>query len=330
MDPQRRAAIDIGTNSVRLLVADLAPGAGGARLVPVLRDRRVTRLGQGLGRTGRLLPAAADRTAAAIGELAARARAGGAGGVVAAGTSALRDAADRDEFCRRIRREHGLTVRVLTGREEAELTFLGAAFDVASFGGGSAVVVDIGGGSTELIRGSVQGGVSALASVDIGAVRLTESCFRTDPPGPADWERLEQAAGAGLAPALAQLGPLAEGGGVLVATGGTAATLAAMDQGLTAYDPDRIHGYRVSREALARWVQRLRRAPLEERRRWPGLEPDRADIILAGAFILLKIADGLGAPGIVVSDKGLLEGLLLSTAPEPSRDLGDRASASLR
>lgn len=346
----RWAAIDIGTNSVRLLVADL----GGDTLVPVRRDLRLVRLGQGVHGRRRLDPEAAARTAAAVGELAAQARALGARDVVVAGTSALRDAQDREAFCRRIQEAYGLSVAILSGAGEAALSFLGAVRGLggntagADGGSGAAVradggpgahgspagrgahpvwVVDVGGGSTEVVRGTADGQVAARASADVGAVRMTEAWVRSDPVSPRDWQHLTAAIRRGLAPLwehLAAAATAASGlapadfdeaaGHQLIGVGGTATTLAAMDQRLDPYDPAKVHGYCLGREAVDRMVDRMRAATVAERRTWPGLQPARADIILAGAAIVQAVMAHLGAGQLVVSEADLLDGLILWAA----------------
>ncbi|HEY8496645.1 MAG TPA: hypothetical protein VIK98_06415 [Limnochordales bacterium] len=331
----RWAAIDIGTNSVRLLVAEVR----GDTVVPVSRALRLTRLGQGVDRERRLAPEAAARTVAAVGELVQQARAMQAEDIVIAGTSALRDARDREDFCRAVERTTGLPVYVLSGPGEAAVSFMGAVRGLASVaggggaGGGAAVggegagaarevwVVDVGGGSTEVVRGTAQGQVAGRASADVGAVRMTEATVRSDPVSAEDWRHLTAAIEQGLAPlwqALLGDGP-AEGapapaGGLLVGVGGTVTTLAAMEQRLDPYDPDKVHGYRLSRSAVAVMLERMRAATVAQRRTWPGLQPQRADIILAGTAIVLAVMTRLGADSLLVSEADLLDGLILWAA----------------
>lgn len=322
---ERWAAIDIGTNSVRLLVADLT----GDNLVAVARDLRLTRLGQGVDRHRRLDPQAVERTVAAVGELATRARSLGVAGLVVAGTSALRDAGNRADFCRRVRREYGLDVAVLSGAGEAALSFLGAVRGLPGGHDGRTVwTVDVGGGSTEVVRGTADGRVLARASADVGAVRMTEAFVASDPISPEDWHRLAEAIDQGLTPLWDQLAatgsPPAEGsrtadvdqaaGHGLMGLGGTATTLAALDQRLEPYDPSRVHGYRLRREAVADLLQRMRASTVAQRRAWPGLQPARADIILAGTAIVHAVMVRLGAPELVVSEADLLDGLILWAA----------------
>lgn len=342
----RRAVVDIGTNSVRVLVADLVAennryDPGGVRLVPVWRDLESPRLGRGVDRAGRLAEESMRAAAAAVREFVAKARRLGAEAVEVVGTSALRDAANREEFVELVRREAGVDVRVISGREEAALTFLGAVRGTpmghrptargdaqgrrgAYAQGGPALgmaaaeelesatvyVLDIGGGSTELARGRADGTMESAVSVDAGAVRLTELCVHSDPISSGDWQRLVAEVRARLEP----LWSMRARGATLVAVGGTATTLAAMRLRLHVYDPMRVHGFVLARGDVARLVGALRRTTVAERRAWPGLQPRRADIILAGAVIAHEVMVGLGMDRMMVSESDLLEGVLLPGA----------------
>ncbi|REJ36343.1 MAG: phosphatase [Bacillota bacterium] len=321
----RWAAIDIGTNSVRLLVAEVR----GDTVVAVRRALRLTRLGQGVDRERRLAPEAAARTVAAVAELAQQARDMQAKDIVIAGTSALRDARDRADFCREVERTTGLPVYILSGPGEAALSFMGAVRGLASVAGDGegtgpareVWVVDVGGGSTEVVRGTAQGQVVARASADVGAVRMTEAAVRSDPVSAEDWCHLTAAIEQGLAPLWQALlgdgqaeGVPAPVGGLFVGVGGTVTTLAAMDQQLDPYDPDKVHGYRLSRSAVAGMLERMRAATVAERRTWPGLQPQRADIILSGTAIVLAVMTRLGADSLLVSEADLLDGLILWAA----------------
>ncbi|RJQ28424.1 MAG: Ppx/GppA family phosphatase [Peptococcaceae bacterium] len=286
---EKVAAIDIGTNTVRLLVAKI----GNDRLQALETGLVATRLGEGIG-TGVLLPGAIERTIEALRcflTVAGRRR---VGRVVAVATSAVRDAANREEFLRRVKREVGLTVRVLSGVEEACLSYRGvmAGLPVDM---SSAVVLDVGGGSTELIW-AADGGPD-YRSVNAGAVRMMEGKYG----------RPEVAAV--LEPVLAEVRRFSLQS--LIGVGGTVTTLAAIAQGLTVYSPQKIHGYCLSLEWVSFILCRLTSLSPAERRQVPGLPPERADIIVAGALIVELVMKGLGREFLTASETGILHGILL-------------------
>lgn len=314
---RRVGVIDIGTNSVRLLVADVADGA----VRPVLQAMHMPRIGEGVDRSGRLHSAAMERAAAAVGDLRRRAEEAGVGSFVVVGTSALRDASNRQLFVDLVREEHGLDVVVLSGEEEAAASFRGAVLGLAShhFADSEIVsVLDVGGGSTELTTGTSSGRMLERVSVDVGAVRMTEACISSDPPSDLDWRRLSEAVERGLRPFWSQGTEGARHRAAdpanpptLIALGGTATTLAAVDLGHPEYDSRRVHGHRLSAAAVGSLLERMRRSTAEERARLPAMQPERADIIVAGAFIVDRVLRGLGTDGIIVSEADLLVGLLL-------------------
>lgn len=290
------AVIDIGTNSTRLLVARVS-GEGGVE--PLYTDLKTTRLGQGI-QGGVLMPEAVDRTLEAVVDMQARAGEWSSPPPVVVATSAVRDAANRDWFIGEVRRRTGLSVQVLDGTREAYLGYLGVA---AGFGGGdltSSVIIDIGGGSTEFTwRG--KGGITCR-SVNAGAVRMTE--------GGHD-DREIAAVIRGVAEEIRRQAPR-----LLIGVGGTVTTLAAMDQGLRVYDRSLVHGYLLERQSVLRMLEELLAAGPEGRRKIPGLQPARADIIVAGVRILLAVMNGLGMDRIRVSEADLLYGAALK-AVEP-------------
>jgi exopolyphosphatase / guanosine-5'-triphosphate,3'-diphosphate pyrophosphatase len=284
------AVIDIGTNSVLLLVAE-----GGKAVV----DRAIiTRLGQGVDASGKLHPDAVERTLEAVRRHAAEARSLGAK-PFATGTSALRDAANRDAFLAPAREILGRDVCLLSGDEEAELTYRGglAGLDLPH---GVRTVVDIGGGSTEIVVGD-EAGIRSKVSLQVGSVRLSERFVRADPPAPEEVEAL-RAQVRGLLATTAPVAPL-------VAVAGTATTLSAMHLGLEPYDPGRVHGHRLGRADLAFLVDRLLAVPLAERSRIRGVEPARAEVLPAGALLLAEIMDRAGAAEAMISDRGLRWGV---------------------
>ncbi|MEW5761856.1 MAG: Ppx/GppA phosphatase family protein [Bacillota bacterium] len=291
----RTAVIDIGTNSTRLLVADV-DAAG--RLAVVKTALATTRLGEGMA-GGALTPAGMRRTVEAIGTFRAAAEALEAGKVVAVATSAVREAANRAVFLRLARESCGLEVRVLSGEEEAILSRQGALAGLP-VDPERALVIDIGGGSTEFCW--QEEGRLGWASLPLGAVRLTEV-------------EIDDAA---LAEALEPvLGELRRRPRDPVGVGGTITTLAAMAQRLEVYDPARVHGYVLALDEVDRLLALLLASTLEERRRLPGLQPERADIIPAGARILRAVLHGLGAQSIRVSEYDLLHGIALEASRAP-------------
>lgn len=312
----RRAAIDIGTNSVRLLVADVLDGRrASSRLRPVLRHLAITRLGEGLIPGGRLRPTAVARTAAAVRRCLSLAQHAGVPDPVIVGTYALRTARNPQALLSRL----GRPLRILDGAEEARLGYAGVLAGFASRAPRRAVVVDIGGGSVELTSGRGRQ-IVAARSLPAGAVRLTERFLRHDPPH-AD----EVAAVRGHLGRIVDA-PLSAVAGVrgaavrqtslrIFGVGGTITTMAAIIQRLRPYDPARVHGFRMSRGEVTRLTARLAAMPLAARRRLAGLQPERADIIVAGALVLEHLLDRLRARAITVSEADLLWALVLEPAP---------------
>jgi len=299
------AALDVGTNSVLMLVAEPAPGGGPRRLF----DRsHVTRLGEGLARSGRIGAAGEARTLEALREFARQARALGVERAAAVGTMCLRTAENAAGFMARARAESGFELEAISGQAEARLTFRGVTAELPARAERLALL-DPGGGSTEVTFG--QGGaaprIERQTSLDVGVVGLTERFLRADPVAPAELAALRAYLAdegyAGVRPER----PF----DLLVAVGGSATTLAAVELALEPYDPDRVHGLRLSRADLERLLARLVALPVAERARLPGLEPKRAEVLPAGAAILLALLDKLGADSLVVSDRGLRHGLWL-------------------
>ncbi len=284
----RVAAIDIGTNSVRLLVVEKA----GKSLKMLKSGLCTTRLGEGIG-NGMLLSGAMERTVEAISRFYQIALGLGAERVFTAATSAVRDAVNRDEFLALVRQRTGLMVRVLSGKEEAALIYRGVLTGLAVTPFLTAVV-DVGGGSTELIW--MQGGNLRFASVNVGAVRAAEADLTGDEIFSC------------LKPVIEKVRRCQVE--ALVGTGGTITTLAAVDQGLVYYDPERVHGYCLTSVKVAGILDTLKKIDIEERKRVPGLQPERADIIVAGAAIVKAVMNGLERDGIIVSERDILFGLV--------------------
>ncbi|MET9653185.1 Ppx/GppA phosphatase family protein [Streptomyces sp. NPDC006460] len=302
----RVAGIDCGTNSIRLLVADVHPETG--ELVELDRRMTIVRLGQGVDRTGRLAPEALERTFAACRAYAEVIRELGAERVRFVATSASRDAENRDDFVAGVKDILGVEPEVITGDQEAEFSFTGATGELS--GTEKYLVVDIGGGSTEFVVGNRH--VEAARSVDIGCVRLTERHVRSDPPAAAEVDAIRADVRAALALAEETV-PIAAAG-TLVGLAGSVTTVAAIALGLEEYDSERIHHSRISREQVAAVVERLLASTHEERAAIAVIHPGRVDVIAAGALVLLEIMERTGAREVVVSEHDILDGIALSVA----------------
>jgi len=300
------AAIDIGTNSVLLVIAET--DANGPR--PILERATITRLGEGVDQTRRLAPAAVARNLECLRAYADDLRAHGSPRLDVVGTSALRDAEGARAFLDEAERILGVRPRVIAGDEEARLTFRGALSGLGLTG--ELLVFDIGGGSTELIVGDAAGTAppESRVSLDIGSVRLFERHVKSDPPSAQELAGIE----ADIARALATAEPLArvhaERPLTLVGVAGTVTTLKALELGLAPYDPARVHGAVLTLSAVETLCIRLMALPLSERMQLPGLEPKRADVIVAGALIVRSLLRRAGAAQAVVSDRGVRFGLL--------------------
>jgi exopolyphosphatase/guanosine-5'-triphosphate,3'-diphosphate pyrophosphatase len=292
----RVAAVDLGTNSTRLLVADVHDG----RVDEIERRVAITSLGEGVDRRRKLLPAAVARVRNTLIDYRRTAERHGAERTLAIATSAVRDAENGEAFLGEIEWSYGFATRLLDGDEEALLTFRGVAAGRAV--AERTLVVDIGGGSTELIVGAAAG-VGFRRSLDIGCVRLTER-YGDD----------LEACASQVRAALPTLDVE-----TAIGVAGTVTSLAALDLGLADDDPARVHGRRLSRPGLTAQLDRLAALPLEDRRRVPGLDPDRAPVIVAGAIILREVLDRYGLDEVEASVHDLLDGAALAAAdlPEP-------------
>lgn len=311
----RVAAIDCGTNSIRLLVADVDPGTG--ELVDLDRRMTIVRLGQGVDRTGRLAPEALERTFAACREYAAVIKEHGAERLRFVATSASRDASNRDDFVRGVLDILGVEPEVVTGEQEAAFSFTGATRELAArpdlerpF-----LVVDIGGGSTEFVVGDDE--VRAARSVDVGCVRMTERHLVhdgvvSDPPTEAEIAALR----ADLEHALdlaEETVPLREAR-TLVGLAGSVTTVSAIAQDLPEYDSEAIHHSRVPLDRVREITDRLLASTHAERAAIPSMHPGRVDVIAAGALVLLTIMERTGAQEVVVSEHDILDGIAWSIA----------------
>ncbi|PSL37937.1 Ppx/GppA phosphatase [Labedella gwakjiensis] len=314
--PTRVAAYDCGTNSLRLLIADVIDG----RLVDVVRDLDVVRLGQGVDRTGRFDDEALERTFASAERFAALCREHGVPGdrVRFAATSATRDASNREEFIRRITEIVGVAPEVITGDEEAALSFRGAA-STAPERDGLTLVVDLGGGSTELVLGGDE--LESAFSMDIGSVRMTERHVHSDPPTLDEVEAVRSDVRAALAEALKTVDVSRTA--TIVGVAGTITTVTARALGLERYDSDAIDGSELSLEAVLTACDELSVMPRAERASLAYIHPGRVDVIPAGAMIWAEVlrrvrtegaAVGAGIGSVTTSEHDILDGLALSLA----------------
>jgi len=294
----RVAAIDMGTNSTRLLVADVGDGA----VEPVRRESRVTGLGRGLEISGRLATEALESVFAATGDYLEIAEQLGVVETFAFATAAAREASNSAAFIAELRERYDLQADVLSGAEEAALTYLGAH---GSCPGGTTMIIDIGGGSTEIVVGSVAEPVFNT-SLQLGVVRHTERYLHTDPPQTNELESLTEDVGEEIDAVLAAHPGLRADRGVAVA--GTPAILAAMDLGLERVDHGDVEGHELELATVQKLMSRLAGLPLEERRRERGVDPDRAPTIVAGVIILIKAMRGFGLDRITVSQRDILYG----------------------
>jgi exopolyphosphatase / guanosine-5'-triphosphate,3'-diphosphate pyrophosphatase len=302
----RVAAVDQGTNTTRLLVADVGDGA----VDEVAKRVEITRLGEGVDARRRLLPLPITRVRNVLTDYRREAERLGAERILLVATSAVRDAENGEAFLGEIEWSYGFVTRLLTGDEEAELSYLGAADGRP----GRTLVVDPGGGSTEFVIGE-GGHVQSRASVDIGSVRLTERFLRSDPPSLAEQQACAEYVRSSLPPAQEVERALG--------VAGTITTLAALDLGNP--DPEGIgtHGHRLTLDAVRAQRERLAAMRLEERRLLPGLHPQRAPVIVAGAILVEQVVDHFGLEWLEVSERDILHGAALEAAALPAPVEGD-------
>ncbi len=303
----RVAVIDVGTNSARLLVADVA----GGKVSPVERRSTVTRLGRGVDLSGRLSAEAVEDACAAIGEYMAALQELGAEKVDAIATSAVRDAENGSAFVAELRERFVLSPRVLDGEEEARLTYLGATSEQVPTE--PTLVIDIGGGSTELIVGT-GAEISFHTSMQAGVVRHTERHVASDPPTALELESLATDV-RGLIEAAVGPGVEAAAG---IAVAGTPTSLASIEMELEPYDPARVHGHVLSLPAIQRMLSQLASTSLAERVEIPGMHPDRAPTIVAGVVILVEAMRAFGLERIEVSEHDILYGTAIAAAAKPA------------
>ncbi len=309
----RVAAIDQGTNTTRLLVADVE----GGRLDEVARESRITRLGEGVDGRRRLLPLPIARVRNCLADYRRTLESLGAERTLFVATSAVRDAENGEAFLGEVEWSYGFTTRLASGDEEAALAFRGVAtgrrLDVPT------LVVDIGGGSTELVLGD-GGGVRASVSLDVGSVRMTERLLHSDPPSPDELADCVVAVRSVLAERVPEALLAATG---MVGVAATITTFAALDLGLERYDRERVHGHVLTRAGVQEQLERLAAMPLAERRLVPALEPERAPVIVGGGIILREVLAHFELDELEVSERDILDGIALEAAELPEPVEGD-------
>jgi len=305
----RVAAVDIGTNSVRLLVAEIDGEGPNAPLTTVDRRTRITRLGQGVNQTRRLDPDAIGRTIDVLREYQDAIARLGVTKVRAAATSASRDAANRDDFFDPAEQLLGVRPELLRGDEEARLEFAGATAGLTE--PEPYLLVDVGGGSTEFISGTDT--PEDLISVDIGCVRLTEQFLHSDPPSPEELSIAVSVVRDHLAD-VDRAVPGASHAKTFIGTAGTAWTMGAIELGIDTSESERIHHFRLTRAAAEEIFRTLATEPIERRRHNPGLEPGRVDVIVGGVIVIVSVMRQWGFDEMLISEADILDGLARSIA----------------
>ena len=296
----RKAIIDIGSNSIKFFVGELAADR---TIKTVLDTNDIARLGEGLDSTGAISPEAMERNVASVAAFAKQAKELGADRIVSVGTMALRKASNSAEFVEKVKKTCGIEVQIIPGEEEARLSYLAILSGLPLEKDADLVVFDTGGGSTEFIYGKGTQMVKRFL-VNLGAVRITENYLKADPVSPADVQA-----------AIAQIDKEFKEAGVngkpaqLVGMGGTVTSMGAVKHKMVKYDPSVIQGSRLTKKDIEEQIEEYSKRTVEQRKELPGLQPKRADVILAGACILKVITDRLGADGLTISDRGLRHGL---------------------
>ncbi len=297
--PEKVASVDIGTNTILLLIAQVE----GGRIHPLHEIEIVARLGEGLQKNGIILQEAMDRAIQTLAQYLKRSREMGVQEIFAAGTSALREARNSEDFLKLAKEKLDLSIEVISGEEEAQLSFLAVAKDLQEKEK-PILVVDIGGGSTEFILGKGDQ-IDQWISLPIGSVRFTEEFLRSDPVQEEEWGKMERK----IRELLINV-PHPQETASMVAVGGTATTLASVEQGLEDFIAEKIHHFVLGREALKNQLLLYRSKTIKERKKIPGLPPARADVILAGGAILYLAMEELHCPAVLISCHGVRYGLL--------------------
>jgi exopolyphosphatase/guanosine-5'-triphosphate,3'-diphosphate pyrophosphatase len=309
----RVAAVDLGTNSTRLLVADVEEG----RISDLARETRITRLGEGVDERRRLLPGPIARVRNVLTDFRRTAESLGAERTLAIATSAVRDAENGEAFLGEVEWSYGFSTRLLSGHEEALMTFRGVTSERPLELG--TVIVDIGGGSTEFVAGG-QEGIHWHDSLDIGSARLTERFLHSDPPTQDELDDVAAAVRALLAERVPN--EIRSDTAAAIGVAGTITSLVALALDLEEYDRDRVHGSDLSTDALQEQLQRLASVPLEERRAMRPLDPDRAPVIVGGAIIAREVLAFFGLDKLEISERDILDGAALAAAELPEEEEG--------
>jgi exopolyphosphatase/guanosine-5'-triphosphate,3'-diphosphate pyrophosphatase len=303
------AAIDVGSNTLRLLIGDIKKG----RVCPVCYRRSVTRLARGVDETGRMSVRSMEDSLGVLREFALTIKRHGVRRSRAVGTSVLREAENASDFITRVRNSMDIRIETISGEEESYLFAMGVTAEFT--GCGSAILFDLGGGSTEMVFLKDKKPLD-FRTLPMGVVKLTERHIHSDPPLSAELEALEEDALKAARRLCGELGSSREDAPVLIGTAGTVTTLASIDIGLDTYERKRLHLHEISLGRLRAISRMLASKSLCERRRVRGLEPDRADLILAGATYTIKLMEALGYDRLTVSESGLLEGIVISLSKE--------------
>ena len=309
----RVAAIDLGTNSTRLLVADVED----ARISDVERETRITRLGEGVDERRRLLPVPIARVRNVLSDFRRTLEELGAEHALVVATSAMRDAENGEAFLGEIEWSYGFTTRLLSGHDEALMMFRGVTSERVVDSG--TIIFDVGGGSTELVAGGPDG-VRWHDSLDVGSVRLTERFLKSDPPTRKELDACSEDVRALLAERVPDEIRAATRSAIGVA--GTITSLAALAIGSEEYDRDQVHGFELSAEALQEQLDRLASVPLEQRKEMRPLDPDRAPVIVGGAVIAREALAFFGLDTLEISERDILDGAALAAAELPAEEEG--------
>lgn len=295
----RIASIDIGTNTILLLIAEVKSGG----LTPLLEKETIVRLGEGVHRNGILSKGAMERGIQTLTQYKERCQEMGVQKIFAVGTSALREAGNSKDFLEMIKRGLDLSIEIISGEEEAQLSFLAVTRDLKELKK-SILVIDVGGGSTEFILGR-GGRITQWVSLPLGSVRFTEQFLLSDPVHEKEWKTMERQ----IQKLLVRI-PHPKDPFLMIAVGGTATTLASVEQGLAEFILEKIHHFLLKKEALGRQLFLFRSKTIDERRKISGLPPARADVILAGGTILYLAMEKLECPSVLISCHGVRYGLL--------------------